>query len=330
MVRISGPLFVGLLGFAVGCGDGAGPPVVSRATGAIVGPSTNDDHDRAAVLVEVRTASGETGTCSGVVVAPSVVLTAAHCVAPQALGVGATFSIFLGDDPLDPEQMALSENHVAVVAATADPKFDLTLLQAGHDVAVLVTQTPLSVVPLALEPAPELDGVENVRVVGFGITELKAGGALRAGRRRDAIVALASYDDRFLELGLSESAPCLGDSGGPVFVELADGAQALVGIVSFTDARCGPFSRVTRLMPYESFILSAIAESESPPVPDAGDTPEPAEAGPLRGNQVGTVSGGCTIRRGSGTHTSWFAGSGMLVLYYGRRRRRARRPAVIR
>jgi hypothetical protein len=49
-------------------------------------------------------------------------------------------------------------------------------------------------------------------------------------------LSLARFDQRFLELGLDESAPCLGDSGGPAFVDLADGTEALAGIVSYTDA----------------------------------------------------------------------------------------------
>lgn len=252
------PLIVALLGFTVGCADGAGP-VVDQNTQAIVGASEDDDHDEAAVLVEIKTASGDTGSCTGVVVAPRVVLTAAHCAAPQAVGLGATFSIFLGDDPRSPNA---DDSHVPVVAANTDPDFDLTLLQAGHDVAVLVTAAALPAPPLAFEPAPPLAHVADVRVVGFGVTDLNDPSA---GRRRDATIALARFDDRFLELGLSDSAPCLGDSGGPAFVKLEDGTEALAGIVSFTDPRCGPFARVSRLAPYTSFIQSSINESEQAP-----------------------------------------------------------------
>lgn len=278
------PLLVGLLGFAVGCADGAGSTVVDEAKQAIVGPSQSNDRDRAVVLVEVETADGDAGSCSGVVVAPRAVLTAAHCVVPQAVGAGATLSVFLGSDPAARDPL----DHVEVASATADPEFDLTLLQAGHDVAVLTTRAPLSLTPLAFGPPTPLNGVESVRIVGFGITDPNDP---RIGRRRDATIALARFDDRFLELGLDESAPCLGDSGGPAFVDRADGTEALAGIVSYTDPGCGPFSRVTRLAPYTSFLESAIAESEAPSRSDL------------------MPSGGCAIRRivGCSTEAPLFA-----------------------
>jgi hypothetical protein len=75
-------------------------------------------------------------------------------------------------------------------------------------------------------------------------------------------------------------------------------------------AGLNPFSRVTRLAPYESFLRSAIAESESPRVSDI------------------TARGGCAMRGGSGTEAPSLAASALVTLCErARRRRRAARSA---
>jgi trypsin len=260
--RALSPLFVLCLA-CVGCGEPGptGDAQVSTSRAIIGGePSTTDT---AVVALQIETADGEKGLCTGTVIAPRVVLTAAHCVAPQAVGLGATFSVFIGSDVNDATQTSLPEAHVPVERVAYDPEFDLGRLSSGHDIGVAITVTPLDVAPIDFDAMPALDGVNAVRIVGYGLSlTTEPVDDSSSGRRLHATVELAAFDTRFLTLG-SGAAPCLGDSGGPAFVATGPGSGRLVGIVSYTDNYCGPGARVSNLAAYVPFLHDQIAANHS-------------------------------------------------------------------
>jgi secreted trypsin-like serine protease len=239
---------------AHGCGgDAAAPPEGSRAQ-AITGGASDDVDDTAVVALSIRTQDGEEGLCTGFVVAPRLVLTAAHCVAPAAVGPSASFSLFLGSNLGEVTQTSAPENHAEVERVDYDPEFDLAAIATGHDVGVLVTASPLPAAPLSLEPSATLDGVSEVRIVGYGVSSETQ---VDAGRRRQAVAALASHGELFLELGAGP-APCEGDSGAPVLVADGNGGERVAGVVSFTPGGCGPGVKVTNLSTYLPFVESQI------------------------------------------------------------------------
>lgn len=191
-------------------------------------------------------------------IAPRVALTAAHCVSITALGLGATFSLFLGSDLDDAAQLATPENTVDVERTVVAPECDLQLIGRGHDLAVVVLAQPVTIAPLTFEPPPSLEGVKTLRALGYGVTAPGAP-ATGAGLRREAEMSLRRFDALFLELGSGPS-PCLGDSGGPAFVRSADGSEQLAGLVSFTNASCSDGAMLTNLSAYLPFIRQQLAE----------------------------------------------------------------------
>jgi len=262
----AGALSVLVLG--QGCGHGAPEPAEGRRAQAITGDASDDDSDPAVVALSIRTQGGDEGLCSGFVVAPRVVLTAAHCVSPAAVGQGATFSVYLGSDLGDAAQTSLPESHAVVERVDYDADFDLDAISTGHDLGVVITATPLPAAPLALEPVPSLDGVSEVRVVGYGVSSV---GLADAGRRRQAIATLTGHSELFLELG-DGPVPCEGDSGGPVLVSEGDGVERVAGVVSFTPGGWGPGVEVTNAATYLPYIESAIESAERAPAGGSGDS----------------------------------------------------------
>jgi V8-like Glu-specific endopeptidase len=175
--------------------------------------------------------------CSGVVVAPRVVLTAAHCVdelrAADTLRVH--YGAFVGEYP----SIATTE-FGAHPDYTGDPTgediFDYGFVELGTDFTVPGGFVP----PITTQDEWDeamVDGRE-VTLVGFGAT---AQDRDDEGTKRVVTATIDRFSDRGLEFyaGGAGQDTCGGDSGGPVYVRMDNGELRLAGITSRGPEPCG-------------------------------------------------------------------------------------------
>ncbi|MCA9176757.1 MAG: trypsin-like serine protease [Planctomycetales bacterium] len=274
------PSVLGLLVFAA-TGCGAAPTDTRTEVAAAISAGHADDSDEAAVWI-IAKVGAVTGYCSGVVVAPHVVLTAAHCSKPDA-----TYSVFLGADYMDAEAKALQTNYVAVTEHHPHPSRDPAL--NVNDIGVLITGEPIprAAATISREPLTDADLGAPVRIVGYGQTE---GGVNDSyGRRNEGQTLLAAFDATSLTLaGLPNI--CLFDSGGPTFMQRA-GGDVVIGIHYLIQSEtCAAQGWDVRVDAYSDFVDAYIDTFD--PTPDAGpwQGDDAGDAASSEGDEAGDAS----------------------------------------
>ena len=215
----------------IACVDG-GPDVGVRTDQVIGGTVTADGLFPAVGALLYDLGRGPQTGCTGTLIAPTVVLTAAHCVDPQ-LGGDALVGFTLSHDTV-----AATPPMTAVARKVEHAQFDIGAnpgagLSHWFDIGLVFLAAPITDVDPVLLPrptdAPGLLANADLTIVGYGRTSNQT---QDVGVMHDAATKLVSLGDWELQVSMGQGQPqnCHGDSGGPALAEL-DGTR-VVGVVS--------------------------------------------------------------------------------------------------
>ena len=242
-------------------------------------------------FIAARTGKDEGFACTGTVIAPRLILTAAHCVEDLHFGgftAAPAYKIATGRaNPRQDESGAVlrvSDTHVF-------PGFDPGTTHGDAALLVLASPTAAPAIPLA--------GAADIALYGGGAEVLLAGWGLTRANARSAPDTLHSTANQVLDPGSCQTripsfykpyssavqmcttdppdranGGCFGDSGGPAIAHRGDGSPVEIGIVSTGGPSCSTrlpniFTRVDRVSTWASEWIAATELGAPPPALEA-------------------------------------------------------------
>ncbi len=202
------------------------------------------------------------GLCTGTLIGPDLVLTAAHCISPAVLGYYNQAQVTADTNVIVDTTNAYGSSGRVISASDTIPHPSFSLNSLGdNDIGLIrlaqsVTDRTPTVLNRSHSDAPA--GISTA-LVGYGLTNpsnQNSAGYLYALTNKLSMVCNSYLGSDSLLLCYDQSdgrGSCSGDSGGPAFASIG-GSQKVVGITSFGDQYCQEYGAYTRVDAELAFI----------------------------------------------------------------------------
>jgi V8-like Glu-specific endopeptidase len=242
-----------LLGAA--CHRDAPEPEVATTLHPIVGGEPDPGHPAVGYLELSNSA------CTGTLVTPLLVLTAAHCVSGGSKPI--SFTMY-GPD----EEWIVKIKAKKALVHPQYGNWESGDEYSANDIALVVLKEPALVTPMSIRTRP-LDCLAGTPItfVGYGMTD--AVDYYSGGWKLFVESHITQINDNTYEVGTTPGnpgCPCFGDSGGPALVTIGSRTE-IVGIVSTGDWWCAYSDTNTRVDTKAEWLLEMISQQDSEGIP---------------------------------------------------------------
>ena len=191
---------------------------------------------------------GKTGLCTGTMLSPNKVLTAAHC-----LDGAASIDILFGTTT---DKFA----YVTASSWSAHPAFSRDSFTNDVGIVHSPVSLPIPNLPILASSTPK--NGDKVSIFGYGITGNGASidGQLRAGSMTIGGIETGKI---FAYFDAASSNTCSGDSGGPMLLQVGN-QQSIIGTTSYGSSSNCSVGELSAFMNLQSPIIQSFIRSIAP------------------------------------------------------------------